>query len=176
MFVDASGGSGSDSMTCAISHAEGDVAYLDAVREVKPTFSPDAVVDEFAALAKAYGVTAAESDRWGGDWVGEAFRKRGLTVTPSAKPKSQIYLEALPLLNGRRVSLLDNPRLLAQLCSLERRTSRAGRDTIDHPVRGHDDVANAVCGALVAAACSYNGYDTSMQWVDAFAEFVGGMM
>ena len=29
---------------------------------------------------RAYGIKTAESDRWGGDWVGEAFRKRGITV------------------------------------------------------------------------------------------------
>jgi hypothetical protein len=49
--------------------------------------------------------------------------------------------------------LLDNQRLVNQLIGLERRTSPAGRDRIDHgpgPHR-HDDLANAVCGALVGA-------------------------
>ena len=32
----------------------------------------------------------------------------------------------------------------------EHRTSRIGRDTIDHAPGGHDDLANAVAGALVA--------------------------
>ena len=47
-FVDPSGGS-ADSMTLAIAHVEGDDAVLDAVREVIPPFSPEAVVSEFAA-------------------------------------------------------------------------------------------------------------------------------
>jgi hypothetical protein len=34
---------------------------------------------------------------------------------------------------------------------LERRTSRAGRDSIDHGPGEHDDVANAAAGALLAA-------------------------
>jgi hypothetical protein len=38
--------------------------------------------------------------------------------------------------------------LVAQLCSLERRTTRGGRDSIDHPPSGHDDLANAVAGCL----------------------------
>ena len=38
-----------------------------------------------------------------------------------------------------------------------------GRDTISHPDRGHDDVANAVAGA--AALSKFGGYDTSMRWV-----------
>jgi hypothetical protein len=60
--------------------------------------------------------------------------------------------ELLPLLNGHRVELLEHPRLAAQLSGLERRTSRGGRDSIDHGAGGHDDVANAAAGALVAAA------------------------
>jgi hypothetical protein len=36
-------------------------------------------------------------------------------------------------------------------------------DTISHPDRGHDDVANAVAGA--AALSKFGGYDTSMSWV-----------
>ncbi len=34
-------------------------------------------------------------------------------------------------------------------CSLERRTSRAGRDSIGHMPGGHDDVCNAAAGALL---------------------------
>ena len=47
---------------------------------------------------------------------------------------------------------LDHPRLVNQLIGLERRTSRAGKDSIDHVPGGHDDVANAVAGAVVLAA------------------------
>jgi hypothetical protein len=38
------------------------------------------------------------------------------------------------------------------LVGLERRTSRAGKDSIDHAPGGHDDVANAAAGATVYAA------------------------
>jgi hypothetical protein len=150
MFIDAAGGSGSDSMTCAIAHREKDGApVLDAIRERKPPFSPDDVVTEFAALGKSYGVYKAESDKWGGDWVIQAFQKAGLKVVPCAKPKSDIYRELLPLLNAHRAQLLDHPRLIAQLCGLERRTARGGKDSIDHAPMAHDDVANAAAGALV---------------------------
>jgi hypothetical protein len=53
------------------------------------------------------------------------------------------------LLNARRVELLDHHRLAAQLVGLERRTSRQGKDSIDHSPGGHDDLANAVGGVLV---------------------------
>jgi hypothetical protein len=56
------------------------------------------------------------------------------------------------------IELLDHPRLTAQLRSLERRTSRGGRDSIDHPPGGHDDLANAVAG-FAATNNAYGGYD-----------------
>jgi hypothetical protein len=92
-FIDAAGGSGSDSMTMAIAHLEDGAPVLDAIRERRPPFSPDDVVQEFCALMKSYGIRKAESDRWGGDWVGEAFRKQGITVVPCAKPKSDITVK-----------------------------------------------------------------------------------
>ena len=54
-----------------------------------------------------------------------------------------------PHLQPRRpLELLDTPRLHAQLLGLERRTACGGRDSIDHAPGAHDDVANAVAGAL----------------------------
>ena len=47
-------------------------------------------------------------------------------------------------------------------CGDERRLAY-DRDTILHPDRGHDDVANAVAGA--AALSKFGGYDTSLFWV-----------
>ena len=56
-FVDPSGGS-ADSMTLAIGHCEASgLAVLDCVREIRPPFSPDQVVEEFAALLKSYGIS-----------------------------------------------------------------------------------------------------------------------
>ena len=67
------------------------------------------------------------------------------------RTKSDIYREFLPLVTSGRLELLDDPRLIKQLLALERRVSRAGRDTIDHAFGEQDDLANAVAGALVAA-------------------------
>lgn len=41
--------------------------------------------------------------------------------------------------------------MLRELRLLERRTHRSGRDTVDHPARGADDLANALIGALYLA-------------------------
>jgi hypothetical protein len=146
-FCDPAGGNGLDSMTLAISHEEGSRAIVDLIRERKPPFSPSAVVAEFAVDLKRYRLNRVEGDRYAGSWPAEAFQVHGITYVPSAKPKSDIYKDLLPLLNSARVDLLDHEKLVTQLCSLERRTSRGGRDSIDHAPGAHDDVANAVAGA-----------------------------
>jgi hypothetical protein len=68
---------------------------------------------------------------------------------PAENSKSEIYVDLLPLINSGAVDLLDHGRLVMQLTSLERRTSRGGRDSIGHAPGAHDDIANAVAGALV---------------------------
>jgi hypothetical protein len=148
-FVDSSGGS-SDSMTIAIAHRVGDRAILDAVREVRPPFSPESVVADFAKLIKAYTIKTVTGDRYAGEWPRERFHVHGISYVCSEKPKSDLYRDLLPLINSQQVELLDLQKLTTQLCSLERRTARGGKDSIDHPPGGaHDDVANAVAGALV---------------------------
>jgi hypothetical protein len=163
-FCDPSGGS-SDSMTLAVGHREGDVVIVDAIRERRPPFSPDDVVNEFSALLKSYGITKVSGDRYAGEWPRERFSDRGIGYEPAEKPKSDLYRDLLPLLNARRIELLDEPKLAAQLCGLERRTTRAGRDSIDHAPNGHDDVSNAVagCASLLAAESHY--WRDNMAWV-----------
>lgn len=157
-FTDPAGGSGGDSFTLAIAHAErrGDlvVFVLDLLREKKPPFSPEVTVAEFAEVLKAYRCTRVTGDRYAGEWPREQFRKHGVEYAISELAKSELYRELLPLINSGRVELLDQPRLLAQLAGLERRTGRGGRDSIDHPPgpNSHDDAANSCAGALVLAA------------------------
>jgi hypothetical protein len=155
-FVDPSGGS-SDSMTLAIAHMEQDRGVLDCVREVRPPFSPEAVVTDFAALLERYDVGDVEGDRYAGEWPRERFSVHNITYVTAEKPKSDIYKELLPSLNSGKVELLDLPRLQAQLNGLERRTARGGRDSIDHSPGAHDDLANAVAGALVRAISRADG-------------------
>lgn len=148
-FCDPSGGA-SDAMTLAIGHLDHTgMAILDAVREARPPFSPEAVVIDFAALLKAYGISHVTGDRYGGEWPRQRFKEHGISYDPSARPKSNIYVDLLPLLNAARVELLDVPRLAAQLVGLERRVARSGKDSVDHTPGGHDDLANAVAGVLV---------------------------
>jgi hypothetical protein len=169
-FVDPAGGSGSDAMTLAVAHASRDgVAVLDALREVKPPFSPEAITADFAALLKSYGISTVTGDHYAGEWPREQFRKHGVTYDPSDQPKSAIYGDLLPLLNSGRIELLDHARLFAQLVSLERRTGRVGRDTIDHPPKMHDDVVNAVCGSLLLAAGRQTGAENWIEYARRLA-------
>lgn len=147
-FADPSGGA-SDSMTLAIAHREDDRIFLDAVRERKAPFSPESVVREFAALLGRYGLKTVTGDRYAGEWPAEAFARHGITYRPAELPKSDLYVDMLPRLNSGEVELLDIPVLVNQLVGLERRTSRGGRDSIDHAPKAHDDVANAVAGVIV---------------------------
>ena len=155
-------------MTLAIAHLEGEVAVLDAVREVRPPFSPESVVADFVEVIKSYGLTDVTGDRWGGEFVREQFDKRGIKYHVSERDRSAIYRELLPLLNSRRIELLDHARLSAQLCGLERRTARGGRDSIDHAPNSHDDVINAAAGALVLAIGGGGGFDLKT-WLKAYA-------
>ena len=172
-FLDAAGGSGGDSITLGIAHHErgertGDDeqpqgrAVLDRVEEVRPPFSPEDVAGQFAAVLHSYGVGTVTADKWGAEWVAQPFRRRGITVEATAEPKAAIYLKLVPLLNSGQVALLDHERLRSQLVALERRTGTTGRDTIDHPRGGHDDVVNAAAGAIVAAMPDANGYDPNL--------------
>ena len=147
-FVDPSGGS-SDAMTLAIAHKEGETEILDAMRERKPPFSPKPWLRSSRLSSSPTVAAKVCGDRYAGEWPREQFQKRGVFYEPSERSKSELYVDLLPLINSGAVDLLDNDHLVRQIVSLERRTSRGGRDSIDHSPGAHDDLANAVAGALV---------------------------
>lgn len=150
-FVDPSGGS-ADAFTLAIAHRDAaGVPVLDLVREVRPPFSPEQVVGEFARELKRYGVATVTGDKYAGEWPREQFRKLAIDYQTSELTRSELYLELLPIVNSGAVELLDHARTLGQLAGLERRVGRSGKDAVDHRPGSHDDVANAAAGALVTA-------------------------
>jgi hypothetical protein len=155
-FVDPSGGS-SDSMTLAIGHLDfnRETVIIDCVREAKPPFSPEIVTAEFCAVLATYRVSSIQGDRYGGAWPVEQFAKYGVIYLPAEKTKSAIYVDLLPLVNSRRVDLLDHQKTINQLIGLERRTARGGASSIDHPPGQHDDLINVVAG--VCSICIVQG-------------------
>lgn len=150
-FVDPSGGK-KDSFTLGVAHREGERGVLDLIREWRPPFDPGSVVAEIAGLVKPYRVAAVTGDAYSGEWVQSTFRKAGLGYQVSKKDRSSIYLETGPSFARGLVRLVDNPRLTGQLRQLERRTSPGGRDRVNHPPGGHDDLANSAMGALWLAS------------------------
>jgi hypothetical protein len=152
-FCDPSGGR-SDAMTLAIAHTEGDKIVVDRVEERTAPFDPQVVVREFSDILKANRITRVISDRFGGVWVEDAFRKVGIQVEMSEMSKNDLYLNFSPLLAMGRVELVKNEKLLRQFAQLERRTASGGRDSIDHPVGCHDDLCNSCAGAVVMASLS----------------------
>ncbi|MEI9866671.1 MAG: hypothetical protein WDN00_19385 [Limisphaerales bacterium] len=49
------------------------------------------------------------------------------------------------------IELLDDEKLIDQLASLERRTRSGGKDSIDHPPNGRDELANVTAGVATAS-------------------------
>ena len=162
-FTDASGGRGG-AYTLAIGHKEGECCVVDVLLGRHPPFDPVHATQAFAARAKEYGCTEVIGDNYAAAWVETAWRDAGLRYRRSEVPKSQIYLETLPLWTRGLVSIPDHKHLIRELRLLERRTSRQGKDTVDHGRGGSDDYANAVAGMLVQFSAK-SGYDSSLRWV-----------
>lgn len=61
---------------------------LDLVREVRPPFSPEAVVDDFDEVLHRYRVSQVRGDRYGGERVAEAFRKAQVVYRPAGSRRA----------------------------------------------------------------------------------------
>ena len=146
-FADPAGG-GADEFTLALGHhvEETKQIVVDVLRARRGT--PAEIVAEYAGLLKSYGVRTVTLDRYAGSWPADEFARHGIQTRTAPQPKSGLYVDALAALNSGRAELPPDDRLVNQLITLERRTSRAGKDSIDHPPGGHDDRANAVAGLL----------------------------
>lgn len=153
-FLDAAEGSRSgDSMALGIAHRDGSRAVLDLVRVVEPPFDPGAVIGAmFAPILERYEIHGVSGDRHAVGFVSAALRGCGVSFEPTPLTKADLYAELLALANTGAIELLDDPTVRNQLLSLERRSVRGGKDSIDHPRGGHDDAANAAAGALVLAS------------------------
>jgi hypothetical protein len=129
------------------------------VREIPAPFDPESATEGIRKATQKYSITGVTGDCYAGQWCAQAFQKRGITYAPSEVPKSGLYLDFLLKLNSRTIRLVDNARLVNQIAALERRTSRGGKDSIDHSPGAHDDVANVVAGL---AHCAVNRFTSSV--------------
>src|SRR6266542_3148217 len=152
-FVDPSGGR-HDSFTLAIAHQnyDSDRVVLDAVRATRPPFDPEEVVKEYCLFLKLHGISNVVGDNYAGEWPVAEFAKNGIGYELSENTKSGLYLAMIPVLTSKRIELLDNEKMKTEFRRLERRRGRSGKDSIDHPPRGSDDIANAVSGVICLAS------------------------
>jgi hypothetical protein len=151
-FIDVAGGTGSDSFTIAIGHANRDdgrdICVVDALLEIRPPFDPDIATARAAELLRQWGLTHIVGDAYAGAWPVTALARHGIVFTHAAKNKSEIYMHSLPLWTSGRVRTLDNPRAVDQLAGLRRKAGSTGRDVVDHMRGSHDDLANVIAGLL----------------------------
>jgi hypothetical protein len=146
-FCDMSGGR-QDSASLCIGHMANGKVVIDKLLEYKPPFSPQTVVGLMADELRRYKCRYVTGDRYSAEFVVQAFKNHYVTYRASEQNKNELYLELLPRICSREIELLDNERLTTQLSGLERRTRSGGRDIVDHPPNGHDDLANAVAGLV----------------------------
>ncbi|WP_300271027.1 hypothetical protein [Halomonas sp.] len=146
-FVDPAGG-GRDEFCLAIGHMEHDVTVVDCLRAQRG--KPADITAEYAQLLRTYGLKEVTGDRYGGTWPADEFKKHGIRFSYATKTRTELYQHCLGQINSGRLELPPDPVMLNQFATLERRTSRSGRDTIDHPVNAHDDRANVVAGLAFA--------------------------
>ena len=148
-FVDPSGGR-KDAASLSIAHiTKESKVILDLARRWTAPHDPANVVKEQAEILKAYRIKKVIGDKYAGAWPEQEYRKYGITYQAAEKDKSGLYLDFLPLALSGSVELLDNKQLFTELRSLERRTRKGGRDLVDHPPKGHDDLVNSVAGVCV---------------------------
>ena len=148
-FADVSGGRGDEAALC-VAHRTGRVVVVDLLRRYPSPHNPHEVVQRMAAEVERYGCRRVTGDNYAAEFVARAFSGSGVGYAKCEKNKSALYLELLPRLCSAEIELPDDERLVGQIAGLERRTRSGGKDVIDHPPGGHDDLANAVAGAADA--------------------------
>ena len=142
---------GADRAALAVAKV-GDPVELLVSKAWSPPFSPSAVAGEVAALLDKYGVTELSIDRFAPGLVADIFRHEGMTCWAADQDTSTAFAGLLTLLNSGTVRLLDDPLLLKELGTLERKPLPSGRDRIGHRPGAHDDQAAAVAFAVTKAA------------------------
>jgi len=145
-FTDVSGGRGDDA-TLAIGHLnEYKKVVVDYLKRWKPPFNPQAVIRLMCDELRRYGLSGVVGDAYAAEFTVQSFRACGIAYKKSEKNKSELYLNLLPRICSAGIELLDDEILVSQLANLERRCRSGGKDIIDHPSNGRDDLANAVAG------------------------------
>lgn len=159
-FADPSGG-GTDQFTLAIAHFDTATGkgVLDSLKAWKAPTPLSTIIEEVVDHLKSYNLDRLTGDHYAGDWPKDMFAVRKVHYQTAEYNRSELYIEFLPLVRAGLVDLPSNMpgpggvnlahKMKMQFTSLERITSGAGKDRVDHPKGKHDDLANSVAGVLV---------------------------
>jgi hypothetical protein len=164
MFIDAASGvKGGDSYTGCVAHRADDMVVIDKVVEVRAPFSPaSAVADYIIPLARAYRISRIWGDNYAGQFPQEPIRLAGFSYERVTPNKSELFRDPfLSLINSGKLVLPQHPRLISQICSLERSVRGTAKEQIGHPIHGMDDLANSVAGAAHLVYSRAGAYDRS---------------
>src|SRR4029453_3564358 len=133
-FFDGSGGR-HDAATFAVGHLDTDGnAVVDLVRRIEPPFSPADAVDEFASVCRDYCVPKVIGDQYAAALNADLWEERGIRYEPCRFNRSQLYLSLVGPINQERVRMPRLAILQQELRQLQRRKTRSGRESVDHPV------------------------------------------
>lgn len=150
-FSDLSGGRNDDA-GLAIAHREGRKIILDLAKLWRAPFNPHEVIAQQADELRRFSLLRVTGDNYAAEFVASSFKTHGIGYRKADQNKSELYRELLPRLCSAEIELLDDERLIDQIAGLERRTRSGGKDVIDHPSGGKDDLANVVAGVATAAS------------------------
>jgi hypothetical protein len=155
---DPSGG-GPDAFTWAIVHTEGCAPDARVVADVvrgrgrvgKTAPDLSGIVAEIAETLRRYQIAEIIGDKYAGSWVRQAFQQQRIQFVDAPIDRSAAYLELEPLFAQGRIDLLDQPTLVRELKTLERRALPGGRTVVDHARGLHDDHSNSLALAAFQA-------------------------
>jgi len=150
-FADLSGGR-NDAAALAIAHRAGRKVILDFIRGWHAPHNPHEVIAEMSRILDRWKVRRVVGDNYAADFAASSFEAHGIKYRKCDKNKSQLYAELLPIICAGEIELLHDKASINQLANLERRTRSGGKDIIDHPPGGHDDLANAIAGVAVMSS------------------------
>jgi hypothetical protein len=125
-----------------------DVLVIDALWEVRPPFNALDVVKGHADALKAWDLSTVMGDDYGAGLVRNMFAQQGIQYQSCPLTASELYLHSLSAWTSGMVVMLDNPRAIEQLANLRRKLGQAGKESIVHLNKNHDDLANIVAGLL----------------------------
>lgn len=157
----AEGRPNGDRFAYAIGHLVGSgdkaVVVIDMVKTWRGRKSPintDSALDELAEFNHQYHNPEVITDQYGGELIKAALSRRGVVVRVQKRNNAlntETWGAMRRAINREAIELLDDPLLIAELCSLEQTPTSTGLPRVEAARGHHDDVAvvvSTLCHAM----------------------------